>query len=138
MGRIAATITTIRTITATTTRTSMATNSAEPGTLALFVWLSPAFPVGAFAYSHGLEWAVEAGDIADAASLLTWLEDLCDHGAPRADALLFAAAHRAVASEDWSGLAQANELAIALAGSKERRLETSAQGLAFVSAARAA
>ena len=128
----------MRTITATTIRTGMAANNAAPPDLALFVWLSPAFPVGAFAYSHGLEWAVEAGDIADAASLLSWLEDLCDHGAPRADALLFAAAHRAVVAEDWDALTQANDLAIALAGSMERRLETSAQGLAFVSAARAA
>ena len=63
MGRIAATITTTRTITITG---AMTTNSGEPGDLALFLWLSPAFPVGAFAYSHGLEWAVEAGDIVDA------------------------------------------------------------------------
>jgi urease accessory protein len=127
-----------RTIMTTTTRTDLAANSATTGDLALFVWLSPAFPVGAFAYSHGLEWAVEACDIADAASLLSWLEDLCDCGAPRADARLFAAAHRAVVAEDWIALNEANELAIALAGSMERRLETSAQGLAFVSAARAA
>jgi urease accessory protein len=131
MGRIAATITTTRTIT-------MTTNSAEPNDLALFLWLSPAFPVGAFAYSHGLEWAVEAGDIVDAGSLKLWLEDLSDHGAPRADARLFAAAHRAVSRQDWIGLNEANELAIALAGSMERRLETSAQGSAFLVAARAA
>jgi urease accessory protein len=126
-------------IAATTTRTiTMTTNSAEPNDLALFLWLSPAFPVGAFAYSHGLEWAVEAGDIVDAGSLKLWLEDLADHGAPRADARLFAAAHRAVSRQDWIGLNEANELAIALAGSMERRLETSAQGSAFLVAARAA
>jgi len=116
----------------------MGTNSADPGALALFVWLSPNFPVGAFAYSHGLEWAVEAGDISDAASLQNWLEDLCDFGAPRADARLFAAAHRAVIAKDWGALSETNQFAIALAGSSERRLETSAQGSAFVSAARAA
>ena len=131
MGRIAATITTTRTIT-------MTTNSSEPNDLALFLWLSPAFPVGAFAYSHGLEWAVEAGDIVDAGSLKLWLEDLSDHGSPRADARLFAAAHRAVSRHDWIALNEANELAIALAGSMERRLETSAQGSAFLVAARAA
>ena len=126
MGRVAAMIMT--TITAEVFRSE----------LPLFLWLSPAFPVGAFAYSHGLEWAVEAGDIVDAGSLRLWLEDLCDAGAPRADALLFAAAHRAVVAEDWARLREANELAIALAGSAERRLETSAQGLAFLTAARAA
>jgi urease accessory protein len=116
----------------------MAAASADPRELPLFLWLSPAFPVGAFAYSHGLEWAVEAGDIADAVTLIAWLEDLCDHGAPRADALLFAAAHRAVAARDWAALREHNDLAIALAGSRERRLESAAQGGAFVVAARAA
>jgi len=135
MGRIVATITTTLMTTLTIT---MTTNSGEPNDLALFLWLSPAFPVGAFAYSHGLEWAAEAGDIVDAGSLKLWLEDLSDHGAPRADARLFAAALRAVSRQDWIGLNEANELAIALAGSMERRLETSAQGSAFLVAARAA
>src|ERR1700682_3620109 len=39
----------------------------------LMTWLSPSFPVGAFSYSSGIEWAVEAGDIVDAASLRDWL-----------------------------------------------------------------
>jgi urease accessory protein len=104
--------------------------------LALFVWLSPAFPVGAYAYSHGLEWAVEAGDIRDAANLRLWLEDLADHGAPRLDVTLFAAAWRAAG--DPAALREVNELAVALAGSAERRLETTAQGTAFLAAARAA
>jgi urease accessory protein len=104
--------------------------------LPLFVWLSPAFPVGAYAYSHGLEWAAEAGDIRDAATLGAWLQDLADHGAPRLDVTLFAAAWRAAG--DPAALADVNALAIALAGSQERRLETTAQGTAFVTAARAA
>ncbi len=104
--------------------------------LALFVWLSPAFPVGAYAYSHGIEWAVEAGDVSDGASLARWLEDLADHGAPRLDVALFAAAYRAAG--DAAALEALNELAVALAGSAERRLETTAQGDAFLLAARAA
>jgi urease accessory protein len=102
--------------------------------LPLFLWLSPAFPVGSFAYSHGLEWAVEAGDVVDAASLRDWLEDLLKYGAPRNDAILLALAFRAVAAERWAELSQINELAIALAGSAERRLETLAQGGAFLNA----
>lgn len=106
--------------------------------LPLLVWLSPAFPVGAFAYSHGLEWAVEAGDIVDAASLRDWLADLLEFGAPRSDAILFSAAFRAAVKADWSALMEVNEFAVALAVSAERRLETTAQGRAFVATARAA
>ena len=80
-----------------TTATIMDMGPAEPdrALLPLMLWLSPAFPVGSFAYSHGLEWAVEAGDIFDARSLGGWLVDLLTFGAPRADAILFAAAFRA-------------------------------------------
>jgi urease accessory protein len=102
------------------------------------LWLSPAFPVGSFAYSQGLEWAVETGDIHDARSLGGWLVDLLTFGAPRADAILFAECFRAAIAEDWTALAEVNTLAVALANSAERRLETTAQGSAFVLAARAA
>ena len=106
--------------------------------LPLLLWLSPAFPVGSYAYSHGLEWAVEAGDVRDAATLAAWLEDLLSCGAPRSDAVLFCCAHRAGGANDWRGLDDINDLAIALCGSAERRLETLAQGAAFLAAMRAA
>jgi urease accessory protein len=100
--------------------------------LPLMVWLSPAFPVGAFAYSHALEWAAEAGRLPYAAALQAWLGDLLAHGAPRNDCILLAASWRALRAADHKGLAEINELALALAGSKERHLETSAQGTAFL------
>jgi len=100
------------------------------------LWLSPAFPVGSFAYSQGLEWAVENGDVRDARSLGGWLVELLTFGAPRADAVLFAESFRVAEAEDWEALVETNDLAIALAGSAERRLETTAQGAAFVAAAR--
>ena len=74
----------------------------------------------------------------DARSLGGWLVDLLTFGAPRADSLLLADCFRAAMAEDWEALAAANELAVALASSAERRLETTSQGLAFVIAARAA
>ena len=111
---------------------------ADAALLPLMLWLSPAFPVGSFAYSQALEWAVESGDIQDARSLGGWLVDLLTFGAPRADSLLFADCFRAAMAEDWEALAAANELAVALANSAERRLETTSQGAAFVVAARAA
>ncbi len=126
------------TITITPMATSMDTAAkADRGApLPLLIWLSPAFPVGAFAYSHGLEWAVEAGDIVDAPSLEGWLVDLVEFGAPRSDAILFSAAFRAASAVDWTALIDITALAVALTASAERRLETTAQGAAFVAAAR--
>jgi len=98
--------------------------------LRLMAWLSPAFPVGSFSYSHGLETAVDCGLVADAAGLKDWLEDLLAHGSIWNDAVLFAEAHRrAVSGGDIAELAELGE---ALAGSQERHLETTLQGGAFV------
>jgi urease accessory protein len=101
-------------------------------------WMSPAFPVGGFAYSHGLEWAQEVGDVSGASNLEDWLNDLFVHGAPVNDAILFAVMWRAGAARDGEGMARIAELALALANSSERRLETVTQGNAFMLAARAA
>ena len=104
----------------------------------LMAWLSPAFPVGAFSYSSGIEWAVEAQDIVDAASLQHWLTVVIGEGGGFCDAALFANAHRAVAANDDTLLREIAELASALSASKERHLETTGQGRAFVEAVRAA
>ena len=134
-------IATPTTITIIITDRSMDAITAEAdgrSLLPLLLWLSPGFPVGAFAYSHGLEWAVEAGDISDAKSLGGWLVELLLFGSPRNDAILFAESFRAAEAGDWSALIDVNTLGVALNASAERRLETTAQGAAFVSAARAA
>jgi urease accessory protein len=104
--------------------------------LPLAVWMSPMFPVGGFAYSHGLEWAHEAGDLPDADALLDWLSTLLASGAPRNDALVLAEAYRAAAAQDRDKLGHVAELALALATSRERLLETASQGQAFVRAIR--
>ena len=109
-----------------------------PSLLPLFAWLSPAFPVGAFAYSHGLETAVDAGWIHDAESLEAWLGDLLDHGSARQDAVLAAASWRLAQTGDAADLAELNDLALALAPSRERRLETGAMGRAFAETIRTA
>jgi urease accessory protein len=101
-------------------------------------WLSPSFPVGAFSYSSGIEWAVEAGDIRDAATLTDWLSLMMSAGAGFCDAVLFVCAHRAVSDGDNPALRDVAELAAAFSPSKERHLETTAQGRAFVEAVRAA
>src|ERR1700736_6368897 len=104
----------------------------------LMTWLSPAFPVGAFSYSSGIEWAVEAGDITDAATLQSWLSSMLADGPGFCDGVFLAHAHRAASSGDDAQLHEIAELASALAPSRERQLETSAQGRAFVQIVRAA
>lgn len=91
-------------------------------------WLSPAFPVGAFAYSHGLETAMQAGAITSAGTLQDWLWDVLDHGSGRNDCILLRAAYACTAPAQ---LAQVNQTAIALSASRERVLETELQGGAF-------
>jgi len=113
-------------------------NVAAPVLYRLMAWLSPAFPVGAFSYSSGIEWAVEAGDIKDACTLQDWLAVMLAEGGGFCDAVLFAHAARAAANIDGESLRDVAELAAAFAPSKERHLETTAQGNAFVEAVRAA
>ena len=117
------------------------TGMDEPEAAALYrlmTWLSPAFPVGAFSYSSGIEWAVEAGDIADAASLSDWLAAMLADGSGFCDGVFLAHAHRAAASRDTNALRDIAELSAALVPSRERQLESTAQGRAFIEIARAA
>ena len=104
----------------------------------LVAWLSPAYPVGAFSYSGGIEWAVEAGDVRDAETLREWLTVMLAEGGGFCDAVFFVHAHRAITAGDDAALHAVAELAAALAPSKERFLETTAQGRAFLEATRAA
>jgi urease accessory protein len=91
----------------------------------LAAWLSPAYPVGAYSYSHGLEWAVEGGEVTGWESLRQWIADCLEHGAGRTDAILLARAWRDPEDEELADLARA------LQPSRERLLETEAQGAAF-------
>ena len=104
----------------------------------LMAWLSPSYPVGAFSYSSGIEWAVETGDIRDAATLIDWLSVMMSNGAGFCDAVLFAYAHCAASDDDEVALKDVAELAAAFSPTKERHLETTAQGRAFIDATRAA
>ncbi|MBS0126612.1 urease accessory protein UreF [Thetidibacter halocola] len=99
--------------------------------LTLHQLFSPAFPVGAFAWSHGLETAIQEGTVHDAATLRVWLETVLSHGAGWSDAVLCA---QAATGRDSAEL---SELASALTPSKERRAETMEQGRAFAATVRA-
>jgi urease accessory protein len=104
----------------------------------LLLWLSPAFPVGGFAFSHGLEWAAEQGWIKDRDTLAAWLTDLVAHGALGNDQILLCAAWRAVMQRDSSAMREAADLALALQPSAERHLEAVTQGGAFLAQIEAA
>jgi urease accessory protein len=104
----------------------------------LMAWLSPSFPIGAFSYSSGIEWAVETGDVRDAATLADWLSLMMSDGAGYCDAVLLVQTHRAICSDDRTALRGVAELASAFSPSKERHLETTAQGRAFCDAIRGA
>lgn len=105
----------------------MATHTDEDF-LTLAQWLSPAYPLGSFAYSHGLEAAAELGQVTDAKTLGGWLSDLLRHGGGWSDAVFLAAAH---GSETAAALAIIDETCEAYAPSMERRRETEWQGTAF-------
>jgi urease accessory protein len=104
----------------------------------LMAWLSPAYPIGAFSYSSGIEWAVEAGDINNAETLRQWLAVMLGEGGGFCDGVFFVHAHRATRGSDDQALRAVAELAAAFVPSKERFLETTAQGRAFLDATRAA
>jgi urease accessory protein len=104
----------------------------------LMTWLSPSYPVGAFSYSSGIEWAVEAGDITDAGSLQRWLMVMTAEGGGFCDCVFFRHAHQAVAESSNTKLRVVAELSAAFTPSKERHLETTAEGRAFIEATRAA
>ncbi|GGG73605.1 urease accessory protein UreF [Salipiger pallidus] len=108
----------------TLTITDITTMNTDAG-LVLHQLFSPSFPTGAFAWSHGLETAVETGHVTDARSLRAWLETVLWHGSGWSDAVLLSLAARGWGAEGLS------ELALALSPSAERRAETAQQGRAF-------
>ncbi|WP_294614391.1 urease accessory protein UreF [Roseovarius sp.] len=96
--------------------------------LTLAQWLSPAYPTGAFAYSHGIEMAVQEGSVTTAAGLQGWLADVLAHGSGRNDCVLLRAAH---ACDSVDEVLAVDAAAQAFAGAAERLRETRLQGHAF-------
>lgn len=94
----------------------------------LLSWLSPSFPIGAYTYSHGLEYAVEAGLVSNETELLKWLKALLRHGTGRVDGMLFRAAYEA----NDADLPELIELAAAMRGTSEMSNESHSQGRAFL------
>ncbi len=96
--------------------------------LTLNQWLSPAYPVGGFAYSHGLEWATDSRAVTDANSTGAWISDVLNHGSGRNDALFLVAAYNANSKKE---LTEIDATARAFCASSERLMETQLLGEAF-------
>jgi urease accessory protein len=97
----------------------------------LMSWLSPAFPVGAYSHSGGLEWAVEQNLVNSRAALASWIRQVVTAGAMRSDAVALAYSYRAVAEGNQAQLIEIAELAAVLHPGRERRFESISQGAAF-------
>ena len=106
--------------------------------LRLQAWLSPAFPIGGFSYSHGLEEAVAIDYVNDPDSLSGWIEAAVSRGAGRVDGMLLVAAWRAADAGDHERLREVAEIGAAMRGTAELALESNAQGEAFLETAQAA
>ena len=124
----------------------------------LLAWCSPGYPTGAFSYSHGLEWAVEAGSVTDLQGLLDYVITVLSRGGGWVDAVLFAHAWRATCGkadplaalgdpaasdnpatpEHLTSLDDLSSLAAAFRGSSETALESRQQGAAFLDVTRKA
>jgi urease accessory protein len=113
-----------------------ATTSMTEAAYKLLAWFSPAMPIGAYSYSHGLEYAVEAGLVTDAPALGSYIEAALRHGTGRLDASLLCAAYRA--SREGCPLSDIVTLAAAMRGTAELALESTAQGRALLTLLRQA
>ncbi len=110
---------------------AMTTISTDPSLARLLAWLSPAYPVGAFSYSHGLEMAVEEGAVVRREDLVAYVEAALLHGAGAVDAGLLALAWRAADAGDGDALDDVTELAAAWRGTAELGVEAKQPGAAF-------
>lgn len=107
----------------------MPTDVISPDALmTLAQWFSPSYPLGSFAYSHGLEWSVAEGDVTNVETLEGWLRAVLEFGSGHNDAVFISCAYRAEAVAELTDL---DELCRAMVPSKERLLETVQQGSAF-------
>jgi urease accessory protein len=116
----------------------LAMTTTEAALYRLMTWLSPAYPIGAFSYSHGLEYAVEEKLVTDRESLLDWVATAVEVGAGRIDGALLSEAWRAAADLNTDRLDEVAALAAAWRSTAETALESEAQGAAFLSVTRMA
>lgn len=98
----------------------------------LMSWMSPSYPVGAYTYSHGLEYALEAGLVSNREDTGSWIADILNHGSGRSDCVLLGAAYRAAEKKADKEIRDVAELGLAFCPTRELELETTQQGRAFM------
>ena len=111
---------------------------SDANLLKILTWLSPNFPVGAYIYSHGIEFAVEEGLIRDAYTLQNWIEGVLTYGAGCKDGILFSETWKAASEKNDVRLLELSEMALAFQPTAEMEIESRAQGNAFIDAVCAA
>ncbi|OUR75352.1 hypothetical protein A9Q83_18190 [Alphaproteobacteria bacterium 46_93_T64] len=102
------------------------------GLYELMSWMSPSYPVGAYTYSHGIEYAVEAGLIQNVGDLIPWISDIVEYGSGRMDSIILCETYRAATLQNETQLLETAEIGFACRATRELDLETSAQGRAFM------
>lgn len=123
-------------ITVTITATAIITMTTTTDLYRLLAWFSPSYPIGAFSYSHGVEYAIETGRVTNVATLTQWIAHILRHGAGWVDAVLLKEAH--AACDDMARLDELADLAAAWRGTAEMALESTQQGGSYLSVTRAA
>ena len=67
-------------------------------------WLSPSFPIGGYAYSHSIEFAVEDNRVTNEKELCVWIESILRFGAGRIDGALLCFTWRAIIESNYEQL----------------------------------
>jgi urease accessory protein len=117
----------------------MATQLNDSTLYRLLAWASPAYPTGAFSYSHGLEWAVEAQTVRNLPDLLEYIETALARGGGWVDAVLFVHIWRSASGKrEWAKIDELVELAGCFRASSETALESRQQGTSFLQVTRRA
>jgi urease accessory protein len=104
---------------------------SERALLRLFQLSSAALPIGAFAYSQGLEQAVELGDVRCAESSLSWTRGMLERSILRLDVPVLGRLYRAASEQDAGSLRRWNDYLFAARGSAELRAEERQVGSAL-------
>lgn len=106
-----------------TAATHLTMGTEQLARLRLMQLVSPALPTGAFSYSQGLEWAVEAGWVYDTQSLADWLNGLLTHGLARLELPMLKRLYDACMAVDEQALRRWSELLYAHRETRELREE---------------